>query len=155
AVSPSPTPVASNTTTQTIVQVQISGCTSHCQGLTQLQQAVQSNSTVQSVGSAGALASALETHPAPAGPPQPTITQVQLGCLAQCYGTTTTDPSTASLTQRVLSHLGSLMPPSGSSGLQPTPGTEQNVSQQVACQTQVGGANVTQVQTASQTNATV
>ena len=137
--------------------MQVSGCTSHCQGLTQLQQAFQSNSTVQSVGTGAALASALETQPAPGTTSQSasTITQIQLGCLTQCFGTTTTDQSTAALAQLVLTHLGSLIPPAGSSGVQPAPGTEQNVVTQVSCQAQVGGADVGQVQSASQTNATV
>jgi hypothetical protein len=147
----------SNTTAQTIVQVQISSCTSHCQGVTQVQQAVQSNSTIQSVGTAGTEARVLETPPPGDGAPQSTstISQLQLGCLTHCFGTTTADPSTAALTQLVLSELGSLLPPSGSGPAQPAPGTEQNVVTQVSCQTQVGGAEVTQFQSASQTNATV
>lgn len=112
---------------------------------------------MQSAGTAGTEAHVLETPPAPDGAPQTTstITQIQLGCLTHCFGTTTADPSTAALTQLVLSQLGSLLPPSGSGTAQPAPGTEQNVVTQVSCQTQVGGAEVTQVQIASQTNATV
>ncbi len=137
--------------------MQVSGCTSHCQRLTQLQQAFQSNSTVQSVGSGAALASALETPPTPGTTSQSvsTITQIQLGCLTQCFGTTTTDQSTAALAQLVLSQLGALIPPAGSSGVQPAPGTEQNAATQISCQAQVGGTDVGQVQSASQTNATV
>jgi hypothetical protein len=147
----------SNATTQTIVQIQIAGCTSYCQGVVQVQQASQSNSTLQSVGSAVSLASLLLTQPASAAPSQSTggITQIQLGCLAQCFGTTTTDPSTAAITQLILTQLGSLIPPSGSSALQPAPATELNVVTQTSCQTQVGGSDTAQVQDASQTNATV
>jgi hypothetical protein len=90
------------------------------------------------------LASELETPPAPAPAPQvtSTTTQIQLGCLSQCFGTTTTDPSTAALTQSVLSELSSLVPPSGSIGLQATPATEQSTVDQVACQLQNGAGTV-------------
>ena len=71
---------------------------------------------MQSAGTAGTQAHVLETPPAPDGAPQTTstITQIQLGCLTHCFGTTTADPSTAALARLVLTHLGSLLPPSGS-----------------------------------------
>jgi hypothetical protein len=139
------------------VQVQISGCTSYCQGVTQVQQAVQSNSTLQIAGDAVAQASRLIPQPAPDGTPQAThtVTQIQLGCLSHCFGTTTTDPSTEGLTQLVLSQLGSLLPPSSSSPVQVVPGANQSVVNQTSCQTQLGGTDITQVQSATQTNATV
>jgi hypothetical protein len=122
-----------------------------------VQEAAQNNSTVQSLGSSAQLATALETPPGSASTSQltSTITQIQVGCLSACFGTTTTDPSTAALTQLLLSQLSSLLPPSGSSDLQSVPATEQNAVQQVACQLQQTGTVGTQVQTASQTNATV
>ena len=114
----SPPPAASNTTTQTITQVQVSTCVSHCAGGTQVQQASQDNTTVQAVGppvpsdgGSGRRRAARappqldrerrrfgrrprrherrRLHAQPA--PQPGVTQVQVGCVAHCYGTTTLD----------------------------------------------------------------
>lgn len=103
------------------------------------------------------MAVALEAAPAPAASSQTTstITHLQLGCQSACFGTTTPDPSTAALTQLVLSQLSSLQPPSGSGGLQPVPALLQNVVQQAACQVQESSGSGTQVQAASQTTAVI
>jgi hypothetical protein len=139
------------------VQVQIAGCVSQCQNVSQVQQATQSSSTAQAIGTAAELANALETGPAPASTSQTTstITQIQVGCLSSCFGTATSDPSTAALAQLLLSQVSSLQPPPGSSGLQPVPAIVQNVVQQAVCQIQETGAVGTQVQTASQTSTVI
>jgi hypothetical protein len=83
----------SGTTTQAIVQLQISGCTSHCHGTTQSQAARQQQTTVQAVATA--------PHPGhPQDPVQTTtaarssthtsrVTRGQIGCLAHCFGAST------------------------------------------------------------------
>lgn len=126
---------------------------SHCQGVSQVQQASQVSLTVQTLGSAGQQAIELgaPSGPAPTSQVTSTITQIQLGCLSSCFGTTTTDAATATLTQQVLAELSSLLPPPDGSGLQPTPGTEQNVVDQIACQLEQGqGSMGAQTQVASQ-----
>ncbi|MGH2884689.1 MAG: hypothetical protein ACRDPA_18640, partial [Solirubrobacteraceae bacterium] len=120
---------------------------------------------IQSVGSAGAQPVALEAQPPPGATSQSsTIGQIQIGCLSNCFGTTTADPSTAALTQLVLAQLSSLVPPSDSSPSPPSlTGTEQSVTEQFICQVQDGSAATgqdsrpaaAQSQTALQTNATV
>jgi hypothetical protein len=139
------------------VQIQISSCTSYCQGVTQVEQASQTNATIQSVGSAAQQPVALETQPSPSSASQSstTITQTQLGCLTACFGTTTPDPSSAAFTELVLSQLSSLLPPSDSSSVQPPLATEQNVVDQFSWQVQQGGSATGQTQIAVQTNATV
>jgi len=155
--SPPPAPVASGTTTQVIVQIQISGCTSNCQGVSQVQQATQTTGYLQTAGASAQQASQLES-PAPATPSQPTttITQVQIGCLAQCFGTTTTSTAPQPVAQQILAELSSLMPPTASTGPQPSPGIDQAVIDQISCQLQTGGpAPGTEVQTATQTSTTL
>ena len=139
------------------MQIQISGCTSYCQGVSQVQQAVQSNATLQSVGAAGQLASVLEVPPASGAISQitSTTTQTQLGCLSSCFGTTTPGSSSAAVTALVLSELSSLLPPTAASVMQPTPANEQNVVQQVVCQVEQAGPAGAQVQSATQINTTV
>jgi hypothetical protein len=166
-----PPPAASNTTTQTITQVQVSTCVSHCNGGRQVQRASQGNTTVQAVGppvpSDGGAGVAptrpeksrtLPTHaPAPASagspptPPVPGVTQVQMGCVEHCHGTTTPNRSGLTLAQ-IEQLLGQLQPPSPPA-VSAVPGNEQNVTQQAAAQSQTGDGS--QSQTAGQTNGTV
>jgi hypothetical protein len=124
--------------------------------VSQLQQAAQSDSTAQAIGSAAELANALETQAAPAStsPTTSTITQIQVGCLSACFGAAMSDPSSAALAQLLLSELSSLQAPPESSGLQPVPAVLQNVVQQAVCQIQQTSGVGTQVETASQTSAT-
>ncbi len=138
------------------MQLQISSCTSRCQGVTQIQQATQSNSTIQQIAGAGQIVGTLTSQPASGTTSQltSTIIQIQLGCLFQCFGTTPTDPSSAALIQLLLSQLSAFLPPSGSSRVQPAPGVQQNGVEQVAWQVQDGSPD-SQLQSASQTNATV
>ncbi|MGZ6616712.1 MAG: hypothetical protein ACXVFQ_20095 [Solirubrobacteraceae bacterium] len=83
----------SSATTQTIVQIQTSGCSSHCDGTTQTQAAQQQTATVQQVTGVG-------QRRQPTRLAQPTVahrssrhttrvTRGQIGCLAHCFGGTT------------------------------------------------------------------
>lgn len=124
-----------------------------------MQQAAQESATIQSVGNAGEHAVALAAQPPPPASSQPTstTTQIQLGCLSHCFGTTTPDASTLATTQLVLSELSSLVPPSDPPSPQPSPGTAQTVTDQFSLQVQDGSAAATspQVQTAAQASATM
>ena len=140
-----------------IIQVQVSGCTSNCQGLSEVQDASQTTADLQTLGTSGQQPSGLEGQP---GPSQPTsaITQIQIGCLTECFGTTSTGTTPEPLAQQILGELSSLVPPDGSTSVPPPAGTElQSVVDQVTCQLQTGGptASGTDVQTASQTSTTV
>jgi hypothetical protein len=168
----SPPPAAANTTTQTITQVQVSTCVSHCSGDTQVQQASQDNTTVQAVGppvrsdGGTGLAPGPPAHhrssttngggstgdgstPSPA--PQPGVTQVQVGCVEHCYGKTTLDHSGLTLAQieQLLGQLQAPSPPTATAAA----GGEQNGTQQSAAQSESGQGN--QSQLATQRNATV
>lgn len=154
---PAPQPVASSTTTQVIIQVQVSGCTSNCQGLSEVQEASQTTADLQTLGTSGSQASGLEGQPGPSQPTS-TITQIQIGCLTECSGTTSTGTTPEPLAQQILGELSSLVPPDGSTSVPPPAGTElQSVVDQITCQLQTGGptASGTDVQTASQTSTTV
>jgi hypothetical protein len=91
--APNPGAPESSTTTQTIVQIQVSGCSSHCHGTAQTQAAQQQAASVQRV-----------TGGRRAGPPErparttaakgksrhtTRVTRGQIGCLAHCFGKTT------------------------------------------------------------------
>jgi hypothetical protein len=96
------TPAAeSNTSAQTIWQVQVGGCISHCEGATQLQTAQQQDAALQAVGVTGTSPSQAGTSPSsPPGEPASgpadlsqlasTITQTQVGCQLYCFGASTT-----------------------------------------------------------------
>jgi len=154
---PAPAPLESSTTTQNISQVQISGCTSHCQDISQVQVAVQESVTVQVAGTAAQSATALQTQPSPSASPQvmSSVMQIQVGCFSECFGTTTTNAPTAALTQQFLAWLNSLQPACGSSTSQPTPATLDSVVDQVACQVQAAQTAATQTEVASQGATTV
>ncbi len=160
----SPAPAASNTTTQTITQVQVSTCVSHCDGGSQVQQASQGNATVQAVGPPtprdGGSPVAVMPRPTtrtststPSRPHRPSsgVTQVQVGCLEHCYGTTTLDTSGLTLAQieQLLRELQVPSPPAAT----PAPGDEQNTTQQTAAQSE--NADGHQSQAASQNNRTI
>jgi hypothetical protein len=140
-----------------IIQVQVSGCTSNCQGLNEVQEASQTTADLQTVGASGQRASGLEGQ---SGPSQPTstITQIQIGCVTECFGTTSTGTTQEPLAQQILGELSSLVPPDGSTSVPSPAGTElQSAVDQVTCQLQTGGptASGTAVQTASQTSTTL
>ena len=154
---PAPAPIESSTTTQTISQVQISGCTTHCQDVSQVQVAVQESVTVQVAGTAAQSATALQTVPSPSASSQvmSSVTQIQIGCFSECFGTTTTNAPTAALTRQFLAYLNSLQPACGSSTSEPTPATLDSVVDQVACQVQAAQTAATQTEVASQSATTV
>jgi hypothetical protein len=149
--APAPGAAASNTTTQTITQVQVSPCASHCAGANQVQEASQDNTTVQATTPAPTpvAAPAAQTTTTPSHP-----TQVQVGCLKACHGTTTLDTSGMSLGQieQLLGQLALPSPPP----LTAAPGALQNVTQQSSAQSQGGaGGSADQSQVAVQSNTTV
>jgi len=114
---------------------------------------------VQAVGTSAQQASQLTAPtPTPAASPKPTgtITQIQIGCLSQCFGSTTTSTIPEPVAQQILDELSSLVPPTGATSTQPSPGIDQTVIDQISCQVQTGGPGPgTQVQIATQTSATV
>jgi hypothetical protein len=149
----SPSPIESVTTTETISQVQIAGCLSHCQGTDEVQQATQETVTVQAVGTAAQLAAELESAPAqaPSTPAAGAVTQIQLGCVSYCSGDTSTSSSTSGLAEQLMSALGSL-----AQTADPSPASEAAAIEQLACQLQGGqGGGGAQVQTATQSSTTV
>ena len=149
----------SNTTTETIWQVQISGCTAHCQGITQTQAAEQQNVTVQVVEGVPQVVTAVGTQAGAGEPSQITtsITQIQVGCLLFCFGATTTSAAISQGIQQTLGELLSLaLAGTGLPSQQAAPAAEQNIVNQTAYQWQLGqGTTGVQTQSASQTNNTV
>lgn len=134
------------------MQVQIAGCTAHCHGVSQVQVASQTTTAVYAAGAAGQQASALAVNSAPQI--NTTTSQIQLGCVSACFGTTKSDPSTAAAAQLVLSELSSQMPPSDSASLPSWSAVEQSTVDQFSYQMQTGGPT-TQTQSAVQTSASV
>jgi hypothetical protein len=130
----------------------VSGCTAHCQGVSQIQVSVQESVTVQATGAAVQSASGLNTQRSPSSASQvaSAITEFQIGCITECFGTTTTSATTAALTQQLLSNFNLLQPACGSSGTEATPATIESVVDQVACQLQSAQTAATQTQIASQ-----
>jgi hypothetical protein len=164
-----PPPAASNTTTQTITQVQVSTCVSHCDGGDQVQQASQDNTTVQTVGPPaprdGGASIVVAPPPTvrttastpPTSPPSPApgsrpsgVTQVQVGCLEHCYGSTTLDSSGMTLGQieQLLNDLHVPAPPVADTA----PAGVQNSTQQTATQSENGVGPQSEV--TGQTNGT-
>jgi hypothetical protein len=117
---------------------------------------VQESVTVQVTGTAAQSATGLETSSAsPSSQGTSTVTQFQIGCISECFGTTTTSASTATLAQQILSDFNSLQAACGSSATQPAPASFESVVDQVACQVQAAETAATQTQTASQSAAAV
>src|SRR3984885_14396555 len=154
----SPMPIVTATTTQTITQTQISGCTSNCQGISQVQTAQQQSVTVQiAPGEAELAGSALTPGGSGTGSQTAsTITQAQLGCVNQCFDTTASNPTTVAVSQQILADLTALLSPSDSSGPAPVPTAGQSVTTQVSCQQETGlSTTVAQVQSATETSTTI
>jgi hypothetical protein len=158
AGSQSASAVESNTTSQFIWQVQVSGCTETCQGISQTQLAAQQNNTVQVVAG-GPLAATSGTQAGAGGAAQSTssITQLQVGCIWQCLGTTTTGVTIPPSAQQAVAQVLSLaLAGTGLPSQQAAPAAEQNIVNQTAYQWQLGqGTTGVQTQSASQTNNTV
>ena len=146
----------SNTTTQTILQIQIAGCLVDCQNLTLAQTATQQNTTVQVIGAAAPLAAGpgLTTGSESAPQTPGRVVQVQVGCLAECSGSTTVE-AVAGFSIRALTQLLALLVPPDQVGQTPVPATEQNVVDQTTCQSQTGAPEVAgQSQSATETSST-
>jgi hypothetical protein len=163
----------SNTTTQSIRQIQISGCTEHCQGTSETQLAEQQNAAVQAVAAMPSSAVSSQGADPPQGvsaapliSPGPArgggsggqggVSQIQLGCRSHCFGTTTvTSPAAAASAQGVIDRLlgGFTLP--GPPRLSTAPATQQVVVEQSGYQLQAGGTSTnTQEQVSIQSNAT-
>jgi hypothetical protein len=143
-----PAPAAASSTTQQIWQVQVSGCTAYCQGTSQSQAASQQSTTVQVLGQSGT--SAASAAGAAGGGTAATITQIQLGCLAQCFGSTTIGSSTAGgLGASLQQLLSGLVPGSPSSG---AGAGQQSTVDQTSYQWQDGGLAQTQIATQTSTS---
>ncbi len=147
---------ASSSSTQVIWQVQASGCSAHCQGLSQSQVATQQNTTTQVASGA---------HPGAAATPQDegqassqgdaTVTQIQIGCLQKCFGDTTTTAALTKSGQQAVSELLQALGVPRPAQTQ-TAATQENFVQQTIHQWQMGdGVAVVQTQGASQQNSTV
>jgi hypothetical protein len=139
-------PASSSSTVQVIWQVQNLGCTAHCQGTSQSQSAQQTNVTVQPISSAqpGDAASGPQNGPQS----QTKLVQVQLGCIAHCFGSTT------------VASPGAVQPTSASPAVPKLPkqesGGEQSVVHQSSLQFQEGlGLVSSQSQVATQVNTSV
>jgi hypothetical protein len=140
-----------NATTQVVSQMQVSGCLSHCHGASQTQVASQQNRTVQSVTG--------NPHPVPVSTPPPgpsssRIKQVQIGCVSDCFGATST--GTAHLGPHELSQLMQALGAANSHPATPVTGVVQNTVSQTSGQTQSGAAGPdSQVQSANQASLTI
>ncbi|HTX30562.1 MAG TPA: hypothetical protein VMD09_04210 [Solirubrobacteraceae bacterium] len=141
------TPASSSATVQAIVQVQNLGCLAHCQGSSQSQSAQQTNLTIQPISPAQPGGPA--TGPAQSGSQTQTkLVQLQLGCVAHCFGSTT------------IAGGGAPQPPwsVGPPPTLPDPGSggEQSVVHQSSLQLQEGlGLVSSQSQVATQVNASL
>jgi hypothetical protein len=159
ATGQSTTAAESNATTQTIWQVQISGCTDHCQAQSQTQSATQQNTTVQAEqGAPTVLSATAQTGTNGASTSSSRIVQVQIGCMVFCFGTTVTTTAKSKRALRALKRLMKLL-----EALLPqrqipdsVQASEQNIVDQTAHQWQKGdGLAVVQSQSATQDNATI
>jgi hypothetical protein len=145
----------SNATTEGILQIQISGCAAYCKGISQIQAAEQLNMTIQALEIAPRVTTGSGAQAGYDSPATSTITQIQLGCLAQCSGTSTTDPAILASYQQALEQLLLAIAPS-LPVLTPTLAAEQNAVDQMSQQWQDGqGPTLMQTQNASQLATTV
>jgi hypothetical protein len=85
-----------------------------------------------------------------------TVTQIQIGCIAQCFETSSSNPATATAAQQILAELGSILAPPDLRSPAPVPGTEQSVTNQTSCQ-QLNGlpSSLSQAQSASESSTSV
>jgi hypothetical protein len=145
---------ASTHTGQTIVQLQISGCTAHCQGTSQTQMAQQANTTVQVLGGDTQAVAATGPGSGSGDGSQITssVTQIQLGCLAHCFGITTTSAAVSGGIEQTIEQLLSILA-SNSSSHAALAASQQSVVDQTSYQWQGGPTSQTQV--AVQTNTTI
>jgi hypothetical protein len=85
-----------------------------------------------------------------------TITQIQVGCVAQCFDASSSNPVTAATAEQILAELDSLLQPPGPPSATPVPGTEESVTSQTSCQ-QLDGqpSSLSQSQGASESSTTL
>jgi hypothetical protein len=140
-----PEPEPSNSTVQQIWQVQTLGCTAHCQGTSQTQSAQQVNLTVEPAGPGDSTSTPSDTS----SQHQTNVTQIQLGCLADCFGSTTVTDG-ASGGPDALNLLLNSPPPPDLPTQDPVAAPEQSVVQQSSYQSQVGQSS--QLESATQVN---
>jgi hypothetical protein len=151
-------PAESNATSQSIWQVQVSGCTANCVGINQTQLAAQQNATVQVLDGAGQLTpTSGPASSAGASGSTSSITQIQAGCIWQCLGTTTTGGAIPQVVQQAVAQvLSVVLATAGLPPQQSVPATAQNVVDQTSYQWQLSqGPSATQAQSASQIDSTV
>jgi len=146
----------SNATTQLIWQVQISECTSHCSGIGQYQAAEQQSTTHQALVGAPPAAAGIGAQATNEGSQaMASVTQIQLGCVSHCFGTTTTAASliAASLQQAVEALIHQIA--TALLGLIPTPAVEQDAVEQISYQSQrEADGSLVETQVASQASTT-
>jgi hypothetical protein len=148
----------SNATLQSIWQVEISGCIADCRGINQVEVAEEENTTVQQLEgvlqavSASQIAAA--AHEA-AAQTTTTLVQLQIGCLAQCIGATTTGSAPLAYYEQGLRELmAELM--AALPSLDVAPASDQNATEQTISQQQYGeGSPLEQVERASDVNTTL
>ncbi len=159
-------PAESNTTTQVILQIQLAGCTIHCNGTSQTQVASQLNTTVQAIGDLtpisanstpqtgaddGEAAISSGTLASSGGIPQITsaglgiappitssISQTQLGCLQFCFGSTTVSTLDPQLSEDDVDQLLAELEALNPPVLDPIPALDENVVDQTSGQYQDG-----------------
>ncbi len=154
---PTASPAQSNQTVQTIWQVQSLGCTAHCQGTTQSQSAQQASTTVEFSAAAPHTTSSPGTSTGAGTSEQSTtnVTQIQVGCSAYCFGTTTvaTGGGQSEQTVEQLLNAAAAPPPSGQD---PASWANENLVYQNSIQVQDGqGVADMQTQMALQSNITL
>ena len=141
----------SNITSQLIWQVQISECIAHCSNTTQSQSADQQNSTGQTLAGTGQSAQGPDAH----AQSSVSVTQIQYGCVAYCFGTSTTarTPIPGDYAQAIGELLREIV--AGLPKLGAVSAAEQNAVEQRSFQSQTSpGDAATQTQRAEQSNAT-
>ncbi|MGZ4186451.1 MAG: hypothetical protein ACXVW5_27195 [Solirubrobacteraceae bacterium] len=150
------TPDPTTSTNQVIVQVQVSGCTANCQGTSQTQAAQQQSVTVQ--GAPSATTSSQATDQGTAAPhPQSSaqVTQVQIGCVHDCSGTSL-DTTAPPISPGTLAQLLGALSLQASSGQLPDAPDAQSGVEQTSLQSQQGdGSDGDQLQSASQQSITI
>jgi hypothetical protein len=148
-------PTTTNSTRQEIWQVQSLGCSAHCQGLTQSQSAQQLNTTVQAAAWAGPATEVGSSPTSDTADGSTNVTQIQIGCVSQCFGSTTTG-SAAQPVQSDLAQFIAAQTPPDLPDQEPLVGSQENFQDQTSYQSQVGPAGGTeQSQSAQQTGLTV
>jgi hypothetical protein len=148
----------SNATLQSIAQVEISGCTAYCRGITQVEVAEEANTTVQLLEGALQAASAAQMTAAagaPAAQTTTTLVQLQIGCLSECFGATTTGSAPLASYQQGLQELLAEITAAVLS-LEVTPASDQNATEQTISQRQYGeGSPLEQTEVALEVNTTL